>query len=63
MLARKAVWLLDEPTNALDLEGVGLFTGILDKHLQQGGLACIATHLPMQLSSPVHELQLGAVLS
>ena len=59
LLAKKPVWLLDEPTNALDAEGVALFTDIVDEHLARGGMACIATHLTMQIHAPVRELDLA----
>jgi heme exporter protein A len=59
LLAQKSVWLLDEPTNALDAEGVALFTKIVDEHLARGGMACIATHLTMQIHAPVRELNLA----
>lgn len=59
LLAQKPVWLLDEPTNALDADGVALFTEIVDEHLARGGIACIATHLTMQIQAPVHELNLA----
>ena len=58
-LTKKPLWLLDEPTNALDNEGVALFSNLVGAHLQQGGLACIATHLPLVLGATVNELVLG----
>lgn len=58
LLAAKSVWLLDEPTNALDSDGVELFNNIVNQHLQRGGLACIATHLAMPLATPTRELTL-----
>ena len=54
----KSVWLLDEPTNALDAEGAQLFRQVVDGHLAGGGIAVIATHLPMELAGNVHELQM-----
>jgi heme exporter protein A len=59
LLAQKPVWLLDEPTNALDADGVQLFTEIVDEHLARGGMACIATHLTMQIHAPLRELSLA----
>lgn len=47
----KQLWLLDEPTNALDAQGVALFTGLIGEHLDGGGIACIATHLALELAS------------
>lgn len=58
-LSRKPLWLLDEPTNALDADGVDFFVRLLEKHLQAGGLACIATHLPLTIAATARELQLG----
>ncbi len=57
----KPVWLLDEPTNALDEKGVSLFTRLVREHLDRGGIACIATHLVLNLASPVQELNLDAL--
>lgn len=58
-LSHKPLWLLDEPTNALDAEGVALFETLVVHHLAQGGLAVIATHLPMALGPNVRELAIG----
>jgi len=60
MLVDKPFWLLDEPTNALDAEGVELFAGIVNRHLAGGGMACIASHLPMPLQGTSSELKLRA---
>ncbi len=57
LLAEKPLWLLDEPTNALDAEGVALFTRITDEHLSAGGIACIATHLDMKVHAQMRELR------
>ena len=57
----KQLWLLDEPTNALDAEGVLLFTDLIRAHLDRGGIACIATHLALDLALPVKEISLGAL--
>ena len=57
----KPLWLLDEPTNALDRDGVALFTNLISDHLENGGIACIATHLVLNLSSPVTEMNLDLI--
>ena len=57
----KRLWLLDEPTNALDADGVLLFTNLIRAHLERGGIACIATHLALDLALPVKEISLGAL--
>lgn len=41
------LWLLDEPSAALDQAGSELLETLLDEHLDQGGSALIATHLPV----------------
>lgn len=55
----RPVLLLDEPTVSLDAASVARFAGWLrEKHLGQGGLAVIATHVPLDLDAP--ELDLSA---
>lgn len=48
--ANKTLWLLDEPTNALDSDGVALFTQSIDDCLAAGASAVIASHLPLQIA-------------
>ena len=38
------LWLLDEPTNALDDDGVERFAAIVETHRAAGGMAVIAAH-------------------
>ena len=48
MLLKPAVlWLLDEPFNGLDAEATALFRAALDKHIGNGCIAVIASHLPL----------------
>lgn len=44
LVSIRPIWLLDEPTAALDAEGQGLLAQLLTDHLGAGGLAIIATH-------------------
>jgi heme exporter protein A len=58
LLARRPLWLLDEPCAALDDEGRALFRARLGEHLGAGGCAVIATHdaitgLPTELPTVV----------
>ncbi len=62
-LSEKPLWLLDEPTNALDAEGAALFSGLVDEHLNRGGMACIATHLPLALAGRTKELTMGSTIA
>lgn len=52
----RPIWLLDEPTAALDADGQALLTGLMSRHLQAGGLIVAATHDPLDI--PARELRL-----
>ena len=41
---RRPLWVLDEPTTALDTAGVAILRAFVTSHLAQGGIAVIATH-------------------
>jgi len=58
LAVRRTLWLLDEPTNALDAGGQSLFAGLMTDHLARGGLIIAATHAPLGL--PARELRMGA---
>jgi len=49
LLARRPIWLLDEPTASLDQAGQDVLVGVVNRHLAGGGLAIAATHLPLAL--------------
>ena len=57
--SKRPLWLLDEPTTALDTAGQKLFAGLLDEHLGRGGCAIVATHLDFPTASPARPLRLG----
>lgn len=44
LVSPRPVWLLDEPSAALDAEGQSLLAGLIAEHLRNGGMAIIATH-------------------
>ena len=48
---RRPVWLLDEPTNALDTAGQKLFVTLMGDHLARGGLIVAATHMPLGITA------------
>lgn len=54
----RPLWLLDEPTAALDEQGAAWVNRLIAQHLEGGGLAVIATHLPLGLSGAVETLAL-----
>lgn len=43
------IWLLDEPANGLDRAAVALLERLIDRHRANGGIALVATHLPIAL--------------
>ena len=52
LVARRSVWLLDEPTTALDATAQTRFADIARAHLRDGGLVIAATHAPLGLEAP-----------
>ena len=54
---RRPLWLLDEPTAALDAAGQGLFAGLMRDHLARGGIIVAATHGPLGIEA--QELRIG----
>jgi len=51
LLLDGTLWLLDEPTSNLDRSGQQMFTRLLEAHLDEGGLAVVATHQPLPLAA------------
>jgi heme exporter protein A len=49
LVAPRPLWLLDEPTTALDVAAQGLFADVMRAHLQGGGIVVAATHAPLGL--------------
>lgn len=47
LVARRPLWLLDEPTASLDAASTALLLAALDAHRAGGGAALISTHLSM----------------
>ncbi len=57
----RPLWLMDEPSAALDRDGAALLVRMLDAHLARGGAAIVATHLPVSPSAGrLRELRLDA---
>ena len=56
LVAWRPVWLLDEPTAALDAAAETMFAGLVTAHLGKGGLVLAATHQPLGLDG-VSELR------
>ncbi len=58
LVARRPVWLLDEPTTALDTASQAMVARIMAAHLAEGGLIVAATHMKLDLAA--RELRIGA---
>jgi heme exporter protein A len=54
----RPLWLLDEPTAALDTDGQGRLADLMRTHLARGGLILAAAHGPIGLTD-AQELKLG----
>lgn len=50
LVVDRPVWLLDEPTVSLDVDAVETFAAIVREHVEGGGLAIAATHVPLGLA-------------
>jgi heme exporter protein A len=57
LAVKRPIWLLDEPTNALDAAGQNLFASLMADHLSRGGVIVAATHAPLGI--PAKELRIG----
>jgi heme exporter protein A len=55
----RPIWLLDEPTTALDREAQGTLADLMRRHRADGGLIVAAAHGPIGLDDP-KTLRLGA---
>jgi len=49
LVSWRPVWILDEPTAALDAAAEAMFAGLVTAHLARGGVAIAATHQPLGL--------------
>jgi heme exporter protein A len=47
------LWLLDEPFDALDADGIAALNGLLSEHAARGGAALLTSHQTPSLADPV----------
>ncbi len=52
LLPRKALWLLDEPYDALDAAGCAIVDALLTAHAHSGGIVLLTSHLPLTITTP-----------
>ena len=50
LVTARPIWILDEPTVSLDTASVDMFGCAVRTHLQNGGMALIATHIDLGLT-------------
>jgi heme exporter protein A len=51
LVSRRPLWLLDEPTAALDAASRLVLAGLMASHLAAGGLIVAATHEPIGVAA------------
>lgn len=57
-----AVWILDEPFDALDTDGIATLNALLTRHAARGGSVVLTSHQPLTLTQPEPSVvQLDAV--
>ena len=60
-LVQAKLWLLDEPLTALDSQAVASFGRLLQVHLEQGGMAVVTTHQPLEVDGcQIHTMDLAS---
>jgi heme exporter protein A len=59
LAVRRPIWLMDEPTAALDAAGQTLLASLMRDHVGRGGLIVAATHGPLGIEA--RELKIGGV--
>jgi heme exporter protein A len=60
LVAERPLWLLDEPTTALDAAAQTALAAIMQAHLKGGGILVAAAHGSLGLDG-AQELRLGAI--
>lgn len=54
------LWVLDEPFDALDTEGINAINSLLREHVARGGSVMMTSHVPLSLAGlNVQQLELG----
>lgn len=51
LVCKTSLWILDEPLVALDAMAVKLIQGLLERHLQQGGMVVMTTHQEIEIAA------------
>lgn len=51
LVTKRLIWLVDEPTAALDSASEAMFSNLLRTHMDGGGMVIAATHQPLGLEN------------
>lgn len=51
MLGTRPLWVLDEPSVSLDVEGVALVASLMKAHCERGGMLLVTTHVDIGLTA------------
>jgi len=52
-LSARRLWLLDEPLASLDVRATQALAGLVDAHLERGGIAVLTSHQPIELRAEI----------
>ena len=58
LAADAALWVLDEPFNALDVDATAWLVGLLQAQLERGGVVVLTSHQSVALAADVHQQEL-----
>lgn len=50
LVAEAPLWLLDEPTTALDRQAIAALEAAIARHREQGGMVVLSTHAPITMT-------------
>lgn len=51
LIGQRPLWILDEPSVSLDVEGVALVAGLMKAHCEKGGMLLVTTHVDIGLKA------------
>ena len=51
LMVPRALWIMDEPFNALDVKAVAMIQDVLIAHLDNGGMAILTTHQEVEITA------------
>jgi heme exporter protein A len=57
LMAKRTIWLLDEPMAPLDVDHRVLLAGLMQKHLSEGGMIIAAVHDPLPFATRILKLE------